>query len=393
MTDFKMPALGADMETGKVVEWMVRPGDRVRPGDVIAVVETHKGAIDVECFLDGVISDLAPLHQELPVGAVLARVRAAGEPSAAAKIGPVAAGRPPPVVAPAPQAAVPPMPAAASVVKMSPAARRRAAERGIDVDTLRGTGADGAVTLADVELAAARPQPAAAAPARVARGGFDPALMRQAIASAMGRSKREIPHYYLAEPVPMRRALDWLRDANAQRAVTERLLPAVLPIKAVALALRDFPELNGVFEGGVFRSSAVVHVGVAISLRAGGLIAPALHDVAAKPLELLMRELADLIRRCRTGGLRSSELSDPTVTVTNLGDQGVESVFGAIYPPQVALVGFGRIAERPWVDGGALIAMPVLTATLCADHRVSDGHRGALFLARLRERLQHPEAL
>jgi len=118
-----------------------------------------------------------------------------------------------------------------------------------------------------------------------------------------------------------------------------------------------------------------------------------LHDVAGKPLELLMRELADLVRRCRAGGLRSSELSDPTVTVTNLGDQGVEAVFGVIYPPQVALVGFGRIAARPWVDGGIVVAMPMLTATLCADHRVSDGHRGALFLARLRDLLQRPEAL
>ena len=106
-----------------------------------------------------------------------------------------------------------------------------------------------------------------------------------------------------------------------------------------------------------------------------------------------MRELADLVRRCRAGGLRSSELTDPTVTVTNLGDQGVDTVFGVIYPPQVALVGFGVIAERPWVEGGAVIAMPALTATLCADHRVSDGHRGARFLLRLRDLLQQPETL
>lgn len=397
-----MPSLGADMETGKVVEWLVKPGDRVRPGDVVAVVETHKGAIDVECFLDGVIDDLVPLGQELPVGALLAQVRLAGEASAVAKTPPVAAptvaATPAPTPAPSPQPAASLPPAApASLVatraKVSPAARRRAAECGVDADALPGSGADGAVILADVERAAAKsPQPPAT-PVRAARGGFDPALMRQAIAAALSRSKREIPHYYLAEPVPMRRALDWLRDANAQRPVTERLLPALLPLKAVALALQDFPELNGVFEGGAFRPSKAVHVGVAISLRAGGLIAPALHDVADKPLERLMRELADLVRRCRAGGLRSSELSDPTVTVTNLGDQGVEAVFGVIYPPQVALVGFGRIAERPWVADGAVIAMPALTATLCADHRVSDGHRGALFLARLRDLLQHPEAL
>jgi pyruvate dehydrogenase E2 component (dihydrolipoamide acetyltransferase) len=376
MADFTMPALGADMETGKVVEWLVKPGDRVKSGAVVAVVETHKGAIDVECFLDGVIDELAPIGVDLPVGAVLAQVRS-----------PVDA----PAARPAAATAVSATPARRA--KASPAARRSAAGRGIDIDLLNGTGADGAVTLADVELAAARPSLAAAAPARATRSVFDPALMRQAIAAAMGRSKREIPHYYLAEPVPMRRALDWLRDANAQRPVNERLLPAVLMLKSVALALQDFPELNGVYEGGVFRASAAVHVGVAVSLRGGGLIAPALHDVADKPLDLVMRELADLVRRCRAGGLRSSELADPTVTVSNLGDQGVEAVFGVIYPPQVALVGFGGIAERPWVDKGGVVAMPALTATLCADHRVSDGHRGALFLARLRDQLQRPEAL
>jgi pyruvate dehydrogenase E2 component (dihydrolipoamide acetyltransferase) len=217
--------------------------------------------------------------------------------------------------------------------------------------------------------------------------------MRRAIAAAMTRSKREIPHYQLAESVPMRAALDWMRQANATRPVTERLLPAVLLLKAVALAAREVPEVNGRFIDGGFQPAPAVHVGVAISLRTGGLVAPALHDVADKPLDLLMRELGDLVRRARTGSLRSSEMSDPTITVTNLGDQGVEAVFGVIYPPQVALVGFGRVTERAWVEGGQVTVMPVLTASLAADHRVSDGHRGALFLARLREWLQQPQRL
>ena len=209
----------------------------------------------------------------------------------------------------------------------------------------------------------------------------------------MQRSKQEIPHYYLAETVPMRKALDWLHAANAQRPLSDRLLPAALLLKAVALTVRDFPEMNGWFVDGVFQPGAVAHIGVAIALRQGGLIAPALHDVAGRDLGAVMFGLADLVRRCRAGRLRSSEMSDPTLTVTNLGDQGVEDVFGVIYPPQVALVGFGRITERAWVQDGQLVVMPVVRASLSADHRVSDGHRGAMFLMRLAEWLQQPDKL
>ena len=291
---------------------------------------------------------------------------------------------------------------------VSPAARRRGRELGVDVEALAGTGAGGAVTIADVERAAtegappeegARP-PEGAPPARAAVPVAPPAAvadrqreMRRAIAAAMSRSKREIPHYYLSESIPMLRALEWLARRNAQRPIAERLLVAVLQLKAVAFALRETPELNGVHRDGEFVASAAAHVGVAIALRGGGLVAPAIHDVGEKPLDQLMRELADLVRRARAGSLRSSEMSDPTITVTNLGDQGVESVAGVIYPPQVALVGFGRIADRAWAQDGWVKAVPVVTASLAADHRVSDGHRGARFLAALREQLQRPEEL
>jgi pyruvate dehydrogenase E2 component (dihydrolipoamide acetyltransferase) len=218
--------------------------------------------------------------------------------------------------------------------------------------------------------------------------------MRTTIAAAMSRSKREIPHYYLAETIPMAKASAWLRERNESLPLSERLLPAVLLLKAVALALRRAPELNGLYIDGKFQPAAGVHIGVAISLRGGGLLAPALHDVQDKPVEQLMRELSDLVKRTRAGSLRSSEMSAPTITVTQLGEQGVEQVFGVIYPPQVALVGLGRISERPWVqDDDKLAVMPLLCATLAADHRVSDGHRGALFLAELRDLLQQPKQL
>jgi pyruvate dehydrogenase E2 component (dihydrolipoamide acetyltransferase) len=217
--------------------------------------------------------------------------------------------------------------------------------------------------------------------------------MRRVIAAAMARSKREIPHYYLGTQIDMSRAVAWLAAENARRPVTTRLLHAVLLLRAVALAARAVPEMNGFWLDGQFQPSPAVHVGVAISLRQGGLVAPAIHDVDRKRPEQLMRELLDLVKRTRAGVLRSSEVSDATITVTNLGDQGVESVFGVIYPPQVALVGFGRLLERPWTVDGAVATRPLVTASLSADHRASDGHRGGRFLAAVDQLLQKPEAL
>jgi pyruvate dehydrogenase E2 component (dihydrolipoamide acetyltransferase) len=219
------------------------------------------------------------------------------------------------------------------------------------------------------------------------------AAMRKAIAAAMTRSKREIPHYYLGTHIDMSKAMSWLQAENLKRPVTERLLYAVLLLKAVALAVHEVPEINGFWTDGAFRPSEAVHVGVAISLRQGGLIAPAIHDVDKKNLAEIMGNLRDLVKRVRAGVLRSSEIADATITVTSLGEQGVETVFGIIYPPQVALVGFGKIVEQPWAVNGMVGARPGIMATLAADHRVSDGHRGGLFLAAIDRLLQAPEQL
>jgi pyruvate dehydrogenase E2 component (dihydrolipoamide acetyltransferase) len=209
----------------------------------------------------------------------------------------------------------------------------------------------------------------------------------------MARSKREIPHYYLSTTIDMHRAMAWLTGENLRRPVPERLLPGVLLIKAVALALRQVPELNSVWRGGEAVRSEAIHVGVAISLRGGGLVAPALHAADRQSVGDLMRGFRDLVQRARTGGLRSSELSDPTITITSLGEQGVETVFGIIFPPQVAIVGFGKLAARPWTVDGQVVTRPLITATLSADHRVSDGHRGGLFLAAVDRLLQEPDRL
>ncbi|MBX3675923.1 MAG: 2-oxo acid dehydrogenase subunit E2 [Rhodocyclaceae bacterium] len=426
MIEFKLPSLGADMDQGTLLEWKVSPGDTVKKGQVVAVVDTSKAAVDVEIWVDGVVRELH-VHpgETVPVGAVLATLDGEGEaaPARRAEVAAPTRGK-----------------AAAAAHRISPAARKHAEERGVDIERLAGSGPDGGVTVEDVERAAltasAAPPAATAAEAgprrpvtpaarrRARELGIDIATvtasgpggavlfedveraaapaapakdrqgeMRRAIAAAMSRSKREIPHYYLSETVPMRAALDWLATVNAGLPVTERLLMAVVLLKAVALALRKFPEMNGFYRDNAFQAAAAAHIGVAISLRQGGLIAPAIHDVGDKPLAQLMHELTDLVKRARAGSLRSSEMSDPTITVTNLGEQGVAAVYGVIYPPQVALVGFGRIVEQAWADKGALSVMPAVTASLAADHRVSNGHRGALFLAELRNLLQQPEEL
>lgn len=407
MADFLMPSLGADMETGTVVQWLVQPGARVKPGDVVAVVETHKGAIDVECFLGGVIGELAPLGQSLPVGAVLARVAVAGEQGTSAP--PAAQATPTAIPSPvthAPDpvpATVPSAPALQAVpaatlprTRLSPAARRRAQWLGLAPDALHGTGAHGAVTLADVERAAAH-SPAvavpAAAPPRVKPGGFDAGQMRQAIAAAMSRSKREIPHYYLAESIDFAAAQAWLDNWNRDRPPPDRLLSAVLLLKATALALRELPQLNGFFENGQFRPGNGIHIGWAIALRGGGLVAPAIHHADQKSLPELMTALRDLVQRARAGGLRSSELTDPTITVSSLGDRGAESVWGVIYPPQVAIVGFGRVLLQPRVVDGQVLPRPLVNASLAADHRASDGHLGGQLLVAIHRALQSPETL
>jgi pyruvate dehydrogenase E2 component (dihydrolipoamide acetyltransferase) len=200
----------------------------------------------------------------------------------------------------------------------------------------------------------------------------------------MSRSKREIPHYYLTTTIDMGAAAAWLRAENERRSVTDRVLMIALLVKSVARALEQTPD---------FRPGSGIHIGCAISLRGGGLIAPAVHDANRLDVGSLMKTLADLVARARAGSLKSSELSDATITLTNLGEQGVEATLGIINPPQVALVGFGRIVDRPWVVDGAVQVRPIVTASLAADHRASDGHRGGTFLMAVERALQHPEEL
>jgi pyruvate dehydrogenase E2 component (dihydrolipoamide acetyltransferase) len=329
--------------------------------------------------------------ERVPVGTVLAVIREEG-------MGARKAERPEEKPATVPAGPIPTITTPARL-KISPVARKMAAELGVDPEAITGTGPGGRITHEDVERAAAA-RTAAAQVAPPIQPPIQPedsadraARMRQTIAAAMARSKREIPHYYLSEMIDMSRAIKWLAEENQKRPVEGRLLLGAILVKAVALALHDVPELNGFWKDGRAVPSKEIHVGMAIALRGGGLIAPALHNADRQSLDELMKNLRDLTQRARAVRLRSSELTDPTITVTSLGDQGVETVFGVIYPPQVAIVGFGKVVERPWAVNGMIGARQVMTATLAADHRASDGHRGGLFLAAVDRLLQEPEKL
>jgi pyruvate dehydrogenase E2 component (dihydrolipoamide acetyltransferase) len=381
------------MESGTLVDWRIKPGDPVKRGDVVALVETEKGVIEVEIFESGVVESLmVQPGQKVPVGATLATIRTDGRPAETQPSPPGAELAERQRQAPRVNAPVPtPPPAKGLRLRVSPLARKRAEELGVDLATITGTGEEGSITALDIERAAEQAKPAATV-APVTKG-LDLSAMRRVIAAAMARSKREIPHYYLNSTIDMRCALDWVAAENAKRPVTKRVLYSALLIRAVALAVREVPEVNGFCIDGTFKPGDGIHVGVAISLRQGGLVNPAIHDVDKKTLDEVMENMLDLVNRARAGHLRSSELSDGTITVTNLGDQGVESVFGVIYPPQVALVGFGKIVERPWAAGGMLGVRPTIVASLAADHRVSDGHRGGRFLIAIDRFLQEPQKL
>ncbi len=464
-----MPSLGADMEEGTLLEWLVKPGDSVHRGDIMAVVDTAKAAVEVETFSDGVVENLTVQPGEkVAVGTVLATLSKPGEPAhpsepAVSRAEPLPEQpvplqplperplplQPPrrperPVTVPAAVVASPlvrhlaterhidlaavhgtgrggritradidrltaaaPVTGAATRVPVSPLARRLAADAGLDVSTVRGDGSDGAIRAGDVrrvlasgarghpaERPAERPaEPPAERPAQPVGEADHHASMRQAIGRLMSRSNAEIPHYYLATTVDLTSAMDWLHARNRTLPVTGRLVPAVLLLKATAVAAAQVDGVNGEWRDGCFHRSEKVNLGLVTSLRGGGLMVPVLDDAALTPVTYLMAGMRQAVERARTGRLRASELTGATITVTSLGDQGVEAVYGMIFPPQVAVVGIGAVIERPWAVQGLLGVRPLVTITLAADHRASDGAVGARLLNRISGLLQKPGEL
>ena len=458
-----MPSLGADMEEGILLEWLTRPGASVHRGDVVAVVETPKSAVEVETFEDGVVSDLlVDEGQTVPVGTVLATLAPVGEAPSPVVEAPPPVVIPPPAVVPAPSTPIVPA-ARRGAHPPAPPLRHRAHQLGVDLGAVRGTGPDGSVTRADVERAArvgaprrrvtplarrlaeqagidiagvvgtgtsgavraddvrralVRPPAPPVAPhtheppeppvpralttepgtpeprAPETRAGEARATdMRRSIAALMSRSNREIPHYHLTLTIDVQAAVDWVHARNRELPMGRQLVPAALLLLATARAAREVPELNGYWVDDGFRPAEDVDLGLILSLRGGGLLVPTIAGADRLDIESTMARIRELTTRARAGRLRGSDLAPPTISVSNLGDQGADSVAGVIYPPQVALVGFGAVRQRPWAVDGLLGVRSLVTATLSGDHRATDGSTGARLLRVVDRLLQRPEEL
>lgn len=400
MIEFRMPSLGADMEDGTLVEWKVKSGDAVKRGDIIADVDTQKGLIEIEFFDEGTIDQLVIKEGEkVPVGTIMATIIPAGEKVSMIResipvieeTGITEKAKADEKKKPIKQTLKEGSTESHTRINISPLAKKIAKEKGIDFSTIKGSGPDGSIVKEDIELAV---EMKVESHVEVTGGKKEMATqgVRAAIASAMSKSNSEIPHFYLATRIDMSKALDWLKETNKKRELKDRLLSVVLFIKATAKAVKEVPEVNAYWENGLHLKDAI-NIGFAVSLREGGVVIPAIPNAEQKsPIELMFL-LKDLIPRARALKLRSSELSESTITLTSVGEGNVNKVFGVIYPPQVAIIGFGNIVEEAWVENDAINARQVVHVTLAADHRAIDGYLGGRFLTALKNNLQNPAEL
>lgn len=351
-----MPSLGADMDEGKLMEWKIKIGDTIKKNQIIAAVETTKSVVDVESFRDGVVTDiLAHVGDVIHVGKPIAILDVKGDEILDK-----------------------------ARFKISPAAKKMAEENHIDLSQIKGTGNEGEISLKDVEEKLRLKT-------ETAYFGIN---LRQAIATLMLRSKKEIPHYYLKKRMHLDSLMSWIDEKNKKLSPTERLLLPALLMRAVILAIKKFPEMNGYYKNDKFEAVNNVNLGVAFSVKGGGVIVPAVLDAEKLSAAEFNSAFQNLAIRTKEGGLKSRELSEGSFTVTNVGDLGSDEVYGIIFPPQVAIIGIGRIRKEAIIDHqDQLRAGFVVDITLSADHRVSDGLLGSRFLNEIEIKLSDPLSL
>ncbi|WP_448581528.1 pyruvate dehydrogenase complex dihydrolipoamide acetyltransferase [Thermaurantiacus sp.] len=423
--DITMPALSPTMESGTLARWLVKVGDQVRAGDVIAEIETDKATMEVEAVDEGEVLELLVPEgaEDVKVNAVIARLKGESEPApkpAAPAPAPYPATAAPVAATVVLASAMPPAPVSEGTRrKASPLARRMAAELGVDLASVAGSGPGGRIVRADVEAAAgrapaagvlpappaaaagsapARSVPAAAAPvpAPPLADGLPPfetvklSNMRKTIARRLSESKTTVPHFYLTVDCRLDALLALRAELNAALAPRGvKLSVNDMLIKALGLALEAVPDANVRFAGDALYRFARADVSVAVAIP-GGLVTPVIRDAGGKRLSAIATEMKDLAARAKAGKLKPEEYQGGTASLSNLGMYGIREFAAVINPPEGLILAIGAGEKRPWVDGDALAVATVMSVTGSFDHRAIDGAVGAEFLAAFRALVEAP---
>ena len=362
-----MPALELAQETGKVLRWLKAPGDTVSKGEPIVEIETDKVTVEIEAPASGVLRDVSAREGDvIPVGQTIARIFAAGEVGAAEPEAPVMSVRH--ADAAAPEAVT------ARLTPASPKARRLAAERHLELTTLRGSGPGGAVLASDV--------PATAAPGV--------STVWRIMAERMSQSWAAAPHFYLVREANVSRLVTWRERASRQTGA--RLTYTDLLVKLIAAAISQHPRVNVSWKDGAIVQHADINIGLAVALD-DGLVVPVLHRADTLSLGEIVARREDVVGRAQAGKLRPADIQGGSFTISNLGMYGVDAFSAIVNPPQAAILAVGRIADRVVAVGGQAVVRPTVVLTLSCDHRAVDGARGAQFLGALTELVEEPLAL
>jgi pyruvate dehydrogenase E2 component (dihydrolipoamide acetyltransferase) len=412
--ELKMPALSPTMEEGTLAKWLVKEGDTVASGDVLAEIETDKATMEFEAVDEGVISKILVPEgtDEVKVGTVIALIAGEGEDASAAKAAPAAAPKadpvPPPANAEAPKAdAAPPSPpapqpaATGDRVKASPLAKRLAEAQGVDLAAVSGSGPGGRIVKADIEGRAGKapakaeaPAPAAAAPAVVDTDIPHEAVklsnMRKTIARRLTEAKQTIPHIYLTVDIQLDALLKLRGELNKgleSRGV--KLSVNDLLIKALAVALIEVPECNVSISGDQLLKYSRADISVAVSIP-GGLITPIVAGGDTKSLSVISKEMAELAARAKEGKLQPHEYQGGTASISNMGMFGIKAFDAVINPPQGMIMAIGAGEKRPWVVNDSLQIATVMSATGSFDHRAIDGADGARLMQAFKRLVESP---
>ena len=414
----RMPKLSDTMTEGVVAEWHKNVGDQVESGEVLAEIETDKATMEFESFQDGVllhigvdkgataavdsilailgeagedVSGLLAAEAEAPAAAAPAPEPAPAPAPAPAPVEAAPAPAPAPVAAPAPAVApaakvAAPAPSANGKIKASPLAARLAAERGIDLGRVAGTGDGGRIVKRDIEGYV--PAPAAAGLGAVESStDFPVTQMRKTIARRLAESKFTAPHFYLKLSVDMGAAVEARQAINAEEGVKVSFNDMV--VKAVSLALKKHPAVNSAWMDTHIRQNDHVHIGVAVAVE-DGLLVPVVRHADRKSLTEIGAEVKDCAGKAREKKLQPSDWEGNTFTISNLGMFGIEDFTAIINPPDACILAVGGISDVPVVKDGAVVPGKVMKLTLSCDHRVVDGATGAAFLQEVKSLLEHP---